>query len=414
MMDQYFADPAALNRARTSWSGPHLDGYLEWLRDLGFAPVSIQSFARTAVHVGLWAGRKRIPIRDLDQAALERFRAHLRRCGCPGPRPKRRRFRKITMWAAKFVDYLREQGVVHEAPHVPAEHHPLVAGFDAWMRQHRGVTPTTLRIYGRIVTGAVDVLGDDPATFDAPGLRAFVLEKSREHGRSKAKLVMTAMRAFLRYLVAIGACSAGLAGAIPTIARWRLGDLPRYLTCTEVDQVIATCDRSTSSGARNHAMLLLLVRLGFRASDVAALCLEDIDWRDGTLSVAGKSRCASRLPLPQEVGDAILAYLAHRPTRPTSNRVFLRIASPRGPITSSTVTSVASKAIRAAGVVSPSRGAHVLRHTAASELLRKGASLDQVRLVLRHRDPETTRLYAKIDLALLRQVAQPWPEVTPC
>ena len=413
-MDQYFSDPAALSRARTSWSGPHLDGYSEWLHDLGFAPVSIQTFARIAVHVGLWAERKGIPIRDLDQDALERFRAHLPRCRCPGPRPKRRRFRKLTMWAAKFVDYLRERGVVREARHVPEERHPLVAGFDAWMRQHRGATPTTLRIYGRIVTGAVDALGDDPATFDAHGLRAFVLEKSREHGRSKAKLVMTAMRAFLRYLVATGACSAGLDGAIPTIARWRLGALPRYLTRAEVDQVIATCDRSTSSGARNHAILLLLVRLGFRASDVAALCLEDIDWRNGTLSVAGKSRSASRLPLPQEVGEAILAYLPHRPTSPRSNRVFLRVASPRGPITSSTVTSVASKAIRVAGVVSPSRGAHVLRHTAASELIRKGASLDQVRLVLRHRDPETTRIYAKIDLALLRQVAQPWPGVTPC
>jgi integrase len=415
MMDQYFEDPTAFERARTSWSGPHLDGYSAWLHDRGFAPSSIQIFMRTAVHVGLWAEREQIPIPDLDRAALERFRAHLRRCRCPGPRPKRRRYRRITLWAERFVEYLREQGVVREVPQVPAELHPLVGGFDAWMRQHRGATSTTLRIYGRIITSALSALGDDPGSFDVHRLRSFILAKSREHGRSKAKLVVTAMRMFLRYLVAIGACSPGLDGAIPTIARWRLGALPRYLSSAEVDRVIATCDVSTPSGARNHAILLLLVRLGLRAGDVAALCLEDIDWRQGTLSVKGKSRRASRLPLPQEVGDAILAYLPCRPpTRRGSDRVFFRVAPPCGPITGSAVTGVVAKALRVAGVVSPSRGAHVLRHTAASELIRKGASLDQVRLILRHQDPETTRLYAKIDLALLRQVAQPWPDVMPC
>jgi integrase/recombinase XerD len=414
MMDQYFEDPAALERARKSSSGPHLDGYSKWLHDRGFARSSIQDFMRTAVHVGLWTERKQIPIRDLDWAVLEQFRAHLRRCSCSGRR-KLRRHRKITMWAARFVEYLREQNVVREVPQAPAEIHPLAAGFDAWMRQHRGATPATLQIYGRIVTSAVGALGDDPSSFDAAGLRSFVLKKSREHGRSKAKQVMTAMRAFLRYLVATGACSPGLDGAIPTIAHWRLGALPRYISPVEVDRVIATCDLSTSSGLRDHAVLLLLVRLGLRAGDVAALRLEDIDWHHGTLSVAGKSRRASRLPLPQEVGDAILAYLPCRPpTCPTSNRVFLRLAPPWGPITRSAVTCIAAKALRVAGVVSPSRGAHVLRHTAASELIQKGASLDQVRLVLRHRDPETTRLYAKIDLALLRQVAQAWSDVTPC
>jgi integrase/recombinase XerD len=415
MMDQYFADPGALKRAKTSWSGAHLDGYSEWLHDRGFASSSIQQFMRTAVHVGLWAEHKQIPIRDLDQAALERFRVHVRRCRCPGPRPNRRRDRKIAMWAARFVDYLREQGIVREVPpQVSAEPHPLVAGFDAWMRQHRGATQTTLQIYGRIRTGAVHALGDDPGTFDATGLRSFVLEKSREHGRSKAKLVVTAMRVFVRYLVATGACSPGLDGAIPTIAHWRLSALPRYLSSAEVDQVLATCDPSTPSGARNHAILLLLVRLGLRAGDVAALCLEDIDWRHATVSVAGKSRCASRLPLSQEVGDAILAYRPHRPPTSSSGRVFLRIAPPWGPIARGTVTSVVTRSLRVAGVVTPARGAHILRHTAASELIRKGASLDQVRLVLRHRDPETTRLYAKIDLALLQQVAQAWPEVAPC
>ena len=193
-----------------------------------------------------------------------------------------------------------------------------------------------------------------------------------------------------------------------------MSPLPRYLSSAEVDRVLATCDSSTTPGVRNRAILLLLARLGLRASDVASLRFEDIDWRHATFAVSGKSRRAARLPLPQDVGDAILGYLARRPLQGTTGRVFLRITPPWRPIAPGTVSSVAGRAIRIAGVVAPVRGGHVLRHSAASELLRHGASLDQVRLILRQRDPETTRLYAKVDLGLLRQVAQPWPEVTPC
>ena len=415
MVDQFFGEPRALQRARASASGPHLDGFSEWLREVGYAPSSILDFVRTAVHVGLWAERSLTAIRELDQASIERFRAHLRTCTCPGPRPRRRRDGRTAALAGRFLQYLREQGVVREAPAPCAPHiHPLVVEFGAWMRQHRGATSTTLRIYGRIVTEALDALGDDPSAFAARGLRDFVLGRSRAHGRSKAKLVVTAMRAFLRYLVASGACGYGLEGAIPTLAFWRLASLPRYLSSAEVARVIATCDPTTTSGARNRAILLLLARLGLRAGDVAALCLDDVDWRQATVAVSGKSRRVSRLPLAQEVGDAILAYLPRRPVMASTDRVFLRVAPPWGPIAAGTVTSVAARAIRVAGVETPARGAHVLRHSAASELLRQRASLDQVRIVLRHRDPETTRLYAKVDLALLRRVAQPWPEVTPC
>jgi integrase len=225
---------------------------------------------------------------------------------------------------------------------------------------------------------------------------------------------MSAMRVFLRYLDAYGACRPGLEGAVPTIAGWRLASLPRYLSSADVDRLIATCDQSTLSGARNRAILLLLARLGLRAGDVAALRLEDFNWGSGTLDVSGKSRRATRLPLPQEVGDAVLTYLPLRVPKDSTDRVFLRLSPPRGAIASATVSSVVSRAIHVAGIDAPARGAHLLRHSAAAELLRQGASLDQIQLVLRHRDPETTRLYAKVDIVSLRRIAQPWPEVTPC
>ena len=413
MVEQHFKDSRALKGASTSASGPHLDGFSKWLQEIGYGPGSILTVLRMAVHVGLWCDRSRTSLGAFDEASIEQFRLHLRKCSCPGL-PLRRNSRWTATHATLFLQYLRDHGIAAAAPVLCASPvHPLIAGFEAWMRQHRSVTPTTVRIYGRVVATAIAALGDDPAAFDVSGVRGFVLQQSRKHGRSQTKLVMTAMRVFLRYLIACGACQPGLDDAVPTIAGWRLASLPRYLCSADLERVIASCDPTSTSGIRNRAMLLLMARLGLRAGDVAALRLEDLDWQRATLSVSGKSRRTMRLPLPQEVGDAVLAYLPLRLPK-DSDRVFLRLRPPRGPITSDGVSTVASTAMRVAGVVAPVRGAHVFRHSAATELLRQGASLDQVRHVLRHRDPETTRLYAKVDVASLRRIAQPWPEVTPC
>lgn len=414
MLEQFFKEARALERARTSASGPYLDGFIGSLQAVGYGERSILDLTRTAVHLGLWMERRRISLREVDDASIERFRIHLRTCRCPGPRPRRRRDRKISTWAATFVRYLRQEGLVPQAAPSGVALPRHIAKFEAWMRQHRGVTPTTLEIYRRILIDALSALGSDPRKYDARGVREFVLDRSKRHGRSKAKLVMTAMRAFLRYLVASGVCHPGLDGAVPTIAGWRLAALPRPLSSAEVERVIATCNASSARGARDRAMLLLMARLGLRAGDIAGLQLDDIDWDQATLAVSGKSRSAMRLPITQEVGDAILAYLPLRPAGDLTRRIFLCVVPPWRPITSGAITSIAGRAIRAAGIVAPVRGGHLLRHSAASDLLRQGASLDQVRVVLRHRDPETTRLYAKIDLALLRGIAQAWPGVTPC
>jgi len=415
MLDNYYTEPRALQRARTCASGPYLEAFADGLDEAGYSRGTILTLLRTATHLGLWVDREGISIRALDDGSIERFGLHLRRCACPGPRPPRRRRREIAARAKRFLEHLREAGVVRPAP-IPevADKHPVRASFEAWMRVHRGAAPATLRIYGRVVTDALGALGDDPKALNARALRDFVLDRSRQHGRSKAKQVMSAMRAFMKFLVATGSCRSGLDGAIPTIAHWRMASLPRGLSASDVERVIATCTPTTPTGVRNRPILLLLARLGLRAGEVAMLRLEDIDWSGATLRVAGKSRRATRLPLPQEVGDAILSYLPQRPTKPRSDRVFLRLSPPCGPLASGSVTSIASRALRLAGVVAPARGAHALRHSAASGLLREGASLDQIRLILRHQDPETTMLYAKVDVALLRRVVQLWPEVAPC
>jgi integrase/recombinase XerD len=222
------------------------------------------------------------------------------------------------------------------------------------------------------------------------------------------------MRMFLRYLIAQGKCRAGMDDAVPTVAMWRLSALPRYLPATDVDRVIAACGRDTAVGLRDRAAILLLARLGLRAGDIVKMNLDDIDWTHASVRVSGKSRREVKLPLTQEVGEAILEYL--RKGRPPiqDTRIFIRMAAPWRSLGVSSISALVARGIARAGVETPFRGAHVLRHSAATEILRQGATLQQVGAVLRHRYLDTTALYAKVDVNRLRAIVLPWPEVFPC
>jgi site-specific recombinase XerD len=305
MLSEFFCDRRTFNRVQDSPSAPYLEGFADAMRAVGYARTTILSYLRTAAHVGAWARREGIALADLDETAIEAFRGHLSVCECPGPRPLRSRSGTLGARAHRFLEHLRATDTARSAaPPARSQSDPaLLGGFNDWMRQHRGARPATLSSYGRILLDAIGELGDDPSRYEAASLRAFVLDRASRHGRSKAKLVVTAMRMFLRYLSSEGQCPAGLDGAIPTIAQWSLAALPRYLTPSEVDQVLGTCDPTTPGGSRNRAVLLLLSRLGLRASDVAALRFSDIDWEQATVRVAGKSRRTSQLPLPQFIGN---------------------------------------------------------------------------------------------------------------
>jgi site-specific recombinase XerD len=221
---------------------------------------------------------------------------------------------------------------------------------------------------------------------------------------------------FLRFLVAEGRCPAGLLGAIPTLPHWRLTSLPRYLPPDDVERLIASCDLSSPTGKRDRAILLLLARLGLRAGDIVQMRLQDIDWKNAWIQVSGKGRRQTRLPLSEEVGEAIVAYL--REGRPSVHRDALFVCSraPFRPLGSHCAVSVlVDRAIKRAGVTRPSRGAaHLLRHSLATSMLQHGASLQDISGLLRHRSIETTQIYAKVDIPGLQQIAQPWPEVSAC
>ena len=221
----------------------------------------------------------------------------------------------------------------------------------------------------------------------------------------------TSLRAFLHYLAVKGHCQADLDDAVPAYAHWQLAEMPRYLSSEQVSRLIAVCDGDACARRRDRAIVLLLARLGLRAGDVAQLRLVDIEWQAGSLRVTGKSRHEVRLPLPQDVGDAIAAYLECRPSCCQSDRVFLSTIAPNRPFRNGDgVSSVIRRIMKRAGVATPVKGAHALRHTAATAMLRHGVPLDKIGLVLRHRGIDTTAHYAKADVTLLKQVAQPWPE----
>jgi site-specific recombinase XerD len=289
----------------------------------------------------------------------------------------------------------------------------VLVQFAQWMRQHRGVSERTLCIYESVLRRFLQAHGEDVRRIGAMALRTFVVQQASQ-GADSAKRAATALRMFVRYLIAEGRCEAGLDAAIPTAARWRLSALPRGLPISDVERIVAACDPRTLTGARDRAIILLLSRLGLRAGDVVALCVDDLDWEHGRLHVTGKGRRQSQLPLPQDVGDAILHYLRHFRPSVACCQVFLRTRAPIKHLTSEAVTQIVARAMGRASVRSRHRGAHVLRHSAATAMLRNGASLDSIASVLRHRSIETTMLYAKVDVALLREVAQPWPETVSC
>jgi len=190
----------------------------------------------------------------------------------------------------------------------------LVAHFKVWLRKHRGASDSTIKLYARDAAHLMAALGDDPERWEPATIRSFFLDRASHCGKGTVEKLTTSLRAFLRYLAVTGRCRAGLADVVPCYAHWRLADLPRYLAPEQVNRLIAACDGEVVERRRDRAILLLLVRLGLRAGDVAQLRLDDIEWETGSLRVSGKSRYEVRLPLPQDVGDAIAAYLACRPT----------------------------------------------------------------------------------------------------
>lgn len=385
--------------------GGTIDRLAAWYDEQGYSHDYAVACIKSAARFGRWLEEGAVKLRDVDEQLIEHYVVQ-----CPeslhfGTHVALRRLLAV----------LREAGacppVVSEPPR-PAQ--LLEQDFRRYLAKQRGLAARTIEHYteaARIFLAALDRSGQrDASEWTAADVLTFV----RQHAQARRPVYMQrlciGLRAFLRYLRFCGKIQRDLASAVPRIARWRLATLPKALTPAQVERVLAQCDRYSVVGRRNYAVLMLLARLGLRADEVRRLTLDDIDWRAGVLTIRGKGRAPEPMPLPSAVGQALATYLAHGRPPSTSRAVFVRMVAPHAPFAKSkAITTIASNAIKAAGIQAPCKGAHVFRHTLATRMLGNGASLREIGHVLRHRDEDTTRIYAKVDLTRLRALAMPWP-----
>jgi site-specific recombinase XerD len=369
----------------------------------GYAPFSGRNLLLVAAHVSRWLDDRKLGPRDLTVERIAQFAAHRRRQGYT---------QFLTPHAVEpLLGYLRQIGAA--APPRPPSETPVdrfVRQYAVYLAAERGLVAATIRGYTdfarRFIVAEFGRGATDWRRLSAAGVTDFVTREFRRSSIGECKSTVTKLRSLLRYLHLQRQLTHDLTGCVPAVAGWRLASLPKGLEPEQVAQMLASCDPRVLVGARDRAVLCLMARLGLRAGEVAALRLCDIDWRAGEIVVRGKPLRESRLPLPSDVGKVIVAYLRRRP-RIAGRAVFLCVRAPHRPITAHAISMLTRRALRAIGV---SRGsAHVLRHTAATQMLRHGASLAEVGHVLRHRHVDTTAIYAKVDDAALRTLVQPWP-----
>ncbi|KQW65086.1 hypothetical protein ASC92_06050 [Variovorax sp. Root411] len=387
-----------------------VDAFVAHLAREGHMPSTVANYRRNGIHFITWLRQQHIPLASIDDGVVDRFARH--DCICPGSFTiSGQRDGHCLKRVARFVRYLATTGVVAR-PAVLAGSEPTLplAEFQEWMRRHRGTGEQTMVKHLHLLRRVLPELGPDPGRYDASLVRSAILQQATAGSRLGAQATTSALRMYFRYLASTGQCAPSLVDAIPTVPRWRLATLPRYIVHDDVERVLASCDLTTGRGMRDHAILLLLARLALRAGDVVGLRLSDIDWNNALIRVAGKSTREVGLPLPQDVGDALATYIERARPRIHADHVFLRAIAPFEPLAhGSAITGIVRDALSRAGIRNVNlRGAYLLRHSAATHLLRSGSTLEAVGALLRHRTTETTAIYAKVDTRMLARVVQPW------
>ena len=407
MIEFFLSEPKVLHRCRCGPLGRHLDGFASMLVQNGYRRLSGQSIMRVVLQLNEWLAAKRLSLQELDERQTRAFQAY-----------RRKRLRSqhgVQGTLELLLRTLREAQVIPVAPdkdrNNPIE--LLVRNYAQFLIHERGLSQITLshrlpvareflsqRFRSRKLR--LDTLG--------PGdVSRFVLRTVRDRGRDHAQLVTTTLRSFLDFLYQDGRLKSRLRAAVPTVANWRHSDLPGFLEPEQIERLLQSCDRTSICGRRDYAILLLLARLGLRAHEVRGLTLEDIKWASGEVLIRGKGGREDRLPLPPDVGRAVAAYLKEGRPRCSCRQVFLRLLAPRAGLTGPTIASVVERALARAHISAPHKGAHLLRHSLATSMLRGGASLSQIGQILRHQRTDTTEIYARVDQNALRAIAQPWP-----
>lgn len=389
--------------------------FAEVLESQGYQPSTLRRYLFAAEAFSRWVGQHAWAIGDVDESRVQLF--------VKGRRRQRRRGRDrgrlsdAASGVRRFVEVMRSLGVMPgmSSRQPPSAVDEIVASFDSHLEHVAGLVAGTRQIYLRYARALLETrfgtATPDLHALDAECITEFVRAQAGRLKVSARRMPTTATRAFLRFLIGKGLVADGLVGAVPSVRQWKQASLPSHLSAGEVAAVVAGCPLTTAVGRRDRAIVVTLAGTGLRASELASLRLDDIRWHEGVLVVRGAKSGRERvLPVLADVGGSIAAYLHDGRPRSVSREVFLAARAPHKALTPSAVSSIVASALQRAGVSSVHRGAHVLRHTAATHLVRAGATFKEVADVLGHARLETTTIYAKLDVDALAGVALPWPE----
>lgn len=395
----------------TSEAGPclglsdiHVDSFIDHLRAQGYAERTLRKKRSVATSFARWTIRKHLAVNDLNESQLSAF------LKCSPPKRKARvKFEKASLQL--FLKYHRPETRAPISLLNVSRADNLKLHYIDYLRKERGLTINSIRVYLPLINDFLNSQGSAfPETLDAQTVQDFLLDRIRKRSSEYARLLAIALRSFFRFLYLHEETSTDFSLSVPTVRKWRQAEVTPFLSSDEVERVLAGTDKSTPCGRRNHAILLLLARLGLRAGEVVSLELGDILWWTGEVVIRGKGRVQSRLPLLSDIGEDLALYLRQDRGTSVSRQVFLRMLAPRvGLAGPAAVGHIVRRALARADV-RPSRGAaHLFRHSLATTMIRHGASVAEISEILRHRSPSSTAIYAKVDFESLRDVARPWP-----
>jgi len=402
-------DQVVLSRPLEGPLAAYIDPFAKWASEQGYAFCSLRRQVLLAACFSRWLGQKDVRMQSVSSEQAVQYLRY---------RARRVQIHKGDTAALRYlIEFLNREGVTPVEETAEPRPNPVeqCAGeFERYLREERVLAEATINNYMPHIRGFLKHrFGDGTVKLSrlcAGDVVGFVQRQAPRLHPKRSKLMTTALRSFLQYARYCGEVTADLAAAVPVVPNWSRTTLPRGIMTEQVRQLLASINRRTAMGRRDYAILLLLARLGLRSSEVAFLDLDDIDWNLGQLNVRGKRGQCTELPLPPEVGKAIAAYLRHGRSESASRRLFLRAKAPlRGFQGACGVGSVVRHSLKRAKVNAPTYGAHQFRHGLATEMLRRGASLGEIGELLRHRHPQTTTIYAKVDIDALRTLALPWP-----
>jgi len=406
--EEYLSRSRVFRRLKNGFHGQLIERYAARLAEEGLAQEGGLRCLSLVGDVMEWIASSGSKVADIDERMVERYLRN---------RARKQSIHPIDRPALKrFLSLLRNVGMI--APAEPlriTRQDQILAEFSDYQQRERGLAPRSivrhLPVIRRFLCEVCPANAVDLGKIDHADVVHYVERHARDGSPDSAKLMCWSLRAFLRYLHHKGLNRVPLAGCVPSIRQWKFANLPTYLSAEQVQKVLDGCDRSSALERRDYAILMMLAKLGLRANEVATLTLDDIDWRSGEMFVCAKGRQRARMPIPPDVGAAVVAYLRGARPKSSCRRLFLRTRAPRVGFTSSTaITKIAKTALERAGIRGLAhQGAHLFRHSLATELLRSGATLSEIGQLLRHRSHDTTRIYAKVDIDTLRTLSLPWP-----